>query len=176
MIKAILFLNQVQAGLGGDERMNIPPQLVRGSIGPGMLLKTTLMRQGADIMATVICGDNYFLEHKEEAINTILEMIKKLTPDVVICGPALNYKRYGECCGHLVKAIEEKLNIPAFAAMAEESTGTEKFRKEIYIIQTPKRGGIGLNDSLKKICSFAIKLAKKEPIGSSSQEGYFPRD
>lgn len=176
MIKVVLFLNQVLSGFGEDERMNIAPLLFKGAAGPGMILRPKLKPLGADIVGTLICGDNYFLENKEEAINSLLDMITKLGADIVICGPALNYKRYGECCGHLAKAIEERLNIRAFAAMAPDSTGTEMFRKELYIIKTPGRGGIGLNDSLKKITNFAVKLAKKQPIGSFSEEGYFSRE
>ncbi len=176
MIKVVQFLNQVQAGLGGDEKMNLSPSAQMGGVGLGMLLKTNLMRNGGDIKGTVICGDNYFLDNREKVIEEILTLIKKFNPDVVVCGPALNYKRYGECCGYLVEAVEERLNIPAFAAMAEDSTGKELFRKKIYIIKTPGRGGIGLNDSLKKIAAFAVKLAKKEAIGTAEQEGYFPRE
>ena len=176
MVRIVQFLNQVQAGLGGDERMDIEPQSQNGVVGMGMLLKTISMKNGGDIVGTITCGDNYFLENKEKAIEDITDMIKKFNADVVICGPALNYKRYGECCGYLVLSIKSKLNIPAFAAMAKDSTGTELFRKKIYIIETPNRGGIGLNKSLRTISGFAIKLAKGEVIGTSKEEGYFSRE
>ncbi len=176
MIRVVQFLNQVQAGFGGDERMDIKPQAQNGSTGMGMLLKTMLMKNGADIIGTIVCGDNYFLQNKEEAIEEILKMIEKFKADVVICGPALNYKRYGECCGYLTEAIENRLNIPAFAAMSKESTGTELFRKKIYIVETPNRGGTGLNSSLRKISNFAIKLGKGESIGSAEEDGYFSQD
>lgn len=176
MIRIVQFLNQAQAGLGGDERMNITPQSQNGAAGMGMLLRHTLLKNGADIVGTVVCGDNYFMENKEKAIADIAEMIKKFNADVVICGPALNYKRYGECCGYLTLGIKEKLNIPSFAAMSFESEGTELFRKKIYIIKTPIRGGTGLNNSLRKISNFAIKLAKGDVIGTSDEEGYFLRE
>ncbi len=175
MIRMVQFLNQVQAGLGGDEQMDIEPQSQNGSVGMGMLLKTISMKNGADIIGTVTCGDNYFLENREKATEEIIDMIKKFRADVVICGPALNYKRYGECCGHLVLSIRDKLNIPAFAAMSKDSTGTELFRKQIHIIETPNRGGVGLNNSLKKISNFAIKLAKGQVIGTPKEEGLFSR-
>jgi glycine/betaine/sarcosine/D-proline reductase family selenoprotein B len=176
MIRIVQFLNQVQAGLGGDEQMDIKPQSQNGAIGMGMLLKTISMKNGADIVGTITCGDNYFLENKEKATDEILEMIKKFDASVVICGPALNYKRYGECCGHLTLSIQDRLDIPSFAAMSKDSTGTEIFRKKINIIQTPNRGGVGLNSSLRKISGFAIKLAKGEAIGNSIEEGLFPRE
>lgn len=170
------FLNQVQAGLGGDENMNIKPQAQNGVVGMGILLESIFRGKGANIVGTVICGDNYFLENKEKAIEDISDMIKKFNANVVICGPALNYKRYWECCGYLTLSIQDKLNIPAFAAMSKESIGTELFRKKIYIIVTPKRGSAGLNNSLKKISYFAIKHAKGEAIGTSEEEGYFSRE
>ncbi|MGH4123732.1 MAG: glycine/betaine/sarcosine/D-proline family reductase selenoprotein B [Clostridium sp.] len=176
MIRIVQFLNQVQAGLGGDEQMDIKPQSQNGAVGMGMLLKTISMKNGADIVGTVTCGDNYFMQNKESAIEEIIDMIKKFNADVVICGPALNYKRYGECCGHLTLCIQDKLKIPSFAAMSKDSTGTEMFRKKIHIIETPNRGGVGLNSSLRKISGFAIKLAKGEAIGTSKEEGYFLRE
>lgn len=175
MFRIVQFLNQVQAGLGGDERMDIKPQAQNGAVGMGMLLKSISMVNGADIIGTVTCGDNYFLENKEKAIEDISDMIKKFNANVVICGPALNYKRYGECCGYLALSIQDKLNIPVFAAMSKDSTGTELFRKQIYIIETPNRGGTRLNKSLRKISNFAVKLAKGEAIGTS-EEGYFSRE
>ncbi|HBM75397.1 MAG TPA: glycine/betaine/sarcosine/D-proline family reductase selenoprotein B [Clostridiaceae bacterium] len=176
MIRVVQFLNQVQSGFGSDERMDMEPQAQDGAAGLGMLLRASLVKNGAGIVGTIICGDNYFLENKEKAVENILKMIKDFDADVVICGPAFNYKRYGECCGYLAEAIEERLKIPAFAAMSKESTGTELFRKKVYIIETPNRGGAGLNSSLRKISSFAVKLAKGEPISSPEEDGYFPRD
>jgi len=176
MLRIVQFLNQVQAGLGGDESMDIKPQSQNGAVGMGMLLKTISMRNGADIIGTITCGDNYFLENKESATEEILDMIVKFNADVVLCGPALNYKRYGECCGHLTLSVQDKLKIPTFAAMSKDSTGTELFRKKIDIIETPNRGGIGLNSSLKKISNFAIKLAKGEEIGTPETEGLFSRE
>lgn len=175
MIRVVQFLNQIQAGLGGDEQMDVQPQSERGAVGMGMLLRTILMRNGADIVGTVICGDNYFLEDRAEAIPLVMKQIDKFQPDVVLCGPALNHKRYGECCGWLADYLIRERHIPAFAAMAASSTGTPLFRNKIYIIETPKVGGTGLNASLKKIAAFAVKLAKKESVGTPEEEGYFPK-
>ena len=176
MIRVVQFLNQIQAGLGSDERMDIGPQMENGAIGTGMLLRTMLMRQQANIVGTVICGDNYFLQNKESAIKELSDMVKNFKADVVICGPALNHKRFGECCGYFAEYMRDECSIPAFAAMAKESTGTPAFRKRVYIIETPKAGGAGLNSSLRKIAKFAVKLANKDLIGTPSEEGYFSQD
>lgn len=176
MIRVVQFLNQIQAGLGGDERMDIEPQFQNGALGMGMLLKTMLMRKGATIVGTVICGDNYFLQHKETAMEKLSDMVKNAKADVVICGPALNHKRFGECCGYFTEYMRDKCGIPAFAAMAKESTGTPIFRQKIYIIETPKVGGTGLNISLKKIADFAVKMATNGKIGTPEEEGYFSQE
>lgn len=176
MIRVVQFLNQIQAGLGGDERMDIKPQVQAGAVGTGMLLRSMLITKGADIVGTVICGDNYFLESRESVLPELTGLIKRLNADVVICGPALNHKRFGECCGYLAEYLVNEAGIPAFAAMSRENTGTELFRKRIYIVETPKAGGTGLNSSLRRISGFAVKLGTGEYIGSPEEEGYFPRN
>lgn len=176
MIRIVQFLNQVQAGLGGDEQMDVKPQSVSGAVGMGMLMRGMLLRSGADIVGTVICGDHYFLENRPEAVRLVAEQIDRFGPDVVVCGPALSHKRFGECCGWMAEYLEKERHVPAFAAMAASSTGTPIFRDRVYIIETPKVGGTGLNSSLKKIANFAVKLATRQPIGSPEEEGYFRQE
>jgi glycine reductase len=176
MIRVVQFLNQIQAGLGGDERMDLQPSSKNGAVGMGMILKTMLMRNGAALVGTVICGDHYFLQNKEKAMSELSTMVLSFHADVVICGPALNHKRFGECCGYFAEHLRDQCGLPAFAAMAEESTGTPMFRNKIYVIKTPKVGGSGLNNSLKKMADFAVKLASNGKIGSPEEEGYFSQN
>ena len=63
--------------------MDIKPQAENGAVGMGMVLKSILMSSGADIVGTVVCGDNYFLENKDKAIQEITDMIKKFDANVV---------------------------------------------------------------------------------------------
>ena len=49
----------------------------------------------AEIVATIICGDNYFADHQEDALETILTMTEGLEPDMFIAGPGFNAGRYG---------------------------------------------------------------------------------
>ncbi len=51
MIRVVQFLNQIQAGLGGDERMDIEPRAEQGAVGMGMLSRISLARSSA---ATII--------------------------------------------------------------------------------------------------------------------------
>ena len=40
----------------------------------------------------------------------------------------------------------------------------------LYIVKTPKKGGIGLNDSLKNICKLAKSLSNKEDVSDLTKE------
>ena len=92
-------------------------------------------------------------------------MTKKINPDVVICGPAFNYKGYAAMSAKLAKAIEANTDIPAVAAMSQENDETiAEFKDSVNIVKMPKKGGIGLNDSLRHICQLAHKKVNKENI------------
>lgn len=174
MIRVVHYINQFYAGIGGEEKADIKPEVREGFVGPGMGLNGLLKPQGAEIVATVICGDSYFNENVEEAKTEIIEMIKKYNPDLFIAGPAFNAGRYGVACGNIATAVEESLNIPAMSAMYIENPGADMYKKQIYIVET-KNSAVGMRDALPKIASLAIKLAKKEVIGTPSEEGYIER-
>ena len=66
-VKILHYLNQFFGGIGGEDKADIPPQYRAGPIGPGAGLAKYLGNQAA-ITGTLICGDNYFVEHQEEAV------------------------------------------------------------------------------------------------------------
>lgn len=174
MIKIVHYINQFYAGVGGEEKADIKPEVREGFVGPGMGLNGLLKKDGAEIVATVICGDSYFNENLEEAKAEILDMVKKYSPDLFIAGPAFNAGRYGVACGAIAKEVEEKLGIPVISAMYIENPGVDLFKKYIYIVET-KNSAAGMKDALPKITSLALKLAKKEEIGSPSEDAYIER-
>ena len=48
----------------------------------------------------------------------------------------------------------------AFAAMSQENEETiAAYKDKVMIVKTPKKGGLGLNDSLKNICRVAAAMA-----------------
>lgn len=174
MIKVVHYINQFYAGIGGEEKADIKPEVREGFVGPGMGLNGLLKNGGAEIVATVICGDSYFNENTEEAKTEIIEMVKKYSPDLFIAGPAFNAGRYGVACGTIAKEVEEKLGIPVLSAMYIENPGADLFKKHIYVVET-KNSAVGMKDALPKIASLALKLAKKEEIGSPAEESYIER-
>jgi glycine reductase len=173
LIRVVHYINQFYAGIGGEEKADIRPEIREGFVGPGMGLNG-LFKGEAEIVATVICGDSYFNENMEAAKSEIIEMIKKYSPDLFIAGPAFNAGRYGVACGSIAKEVEERLNIPVLTAMYVENPGVDLFKKNLYIIET-KNSAAGMREALPKIASLALKFAKNEEIGAPGQEGYIER-
>ncbi len=172
-IKVVHYINQFFAGIGGEEKADIKPEVREEVIGPGMALNAEFKGE-AEIVATVICGDSYFNENVEEAKAEILEMVKKYEPDLFIAGPAFNAGRYGVACATITAAVQSELGIPALTAMYEENPGVDMYRKDIYIVAT-KNSAAGMRDAVKKMAPLALKLAKGEEIGSPAAEHYHAR-
>lgn len=164
MIKILVILNHLQAGMGSDENASLPPAGKKTVIGPGKIMEPYLRNLDGEIIATLYCGDVYYKDNTEEVKKKFIAMAKKLLPDVVICGPAFHYENCGEMMAGLAEAISLNSDIPAFAAMSIENPATEKYKDKILIVKTPKKGGIGLNQSIENICELAIKLGNKEKV------------
>lgn len=172
-IKVVHYINQFFAGIGGEEKAHIEPELRQGVVGPGMAINAALGEE-AEIVATVVCGDSYFNENLESAKATVLEMIKSQDADLFIAGPAFNAGRYGVACGAITAAVQEELGIPALTGMYVENPGVDMYAKEVYIVAT-KDSAAGMRDAVKKMVPLALKLAKNEEIGEPSEENYYPR-
>jgi len=168
-IKVVQYINQFFAQIGGEEMAHITPELRDGHVGPGLAFQQAFGDE-AEIVATVICGDNYFNENLEKAKAEVLDMIKSKSPDLVIAGPAFNAGRYGFACGTVALAVETELGIPAFTGMYEENAGAE-FKDKVVIVPT-KNSAAGMKDAVAKMAPIALKLGKGEKLGPAFQEGY----
>ena len=171
-VSVIHYLNQFFGGIGAEEEADVPPSHQEGPVGPRVALAQEL-GQGAEVLATLICGDNYFTEHQEEAVERLIEMAKGYDADVLVAGPAFGSGRYGMACGALSLAWQ-KSGKPALAAMNENNPGVELFKQDLYIARTgPTAADMG--EALPTMAAMAMKLARYEEIGPASQESYFPR-
>lgn len=171
--KIVHYINQFFAGVGGEEKADIKPELKEGVIGPGMALNTALKGEG-EIVATIICGDSYFNENVEEAKATILEMIKKYNPDLFIAGPAFNAGRYGVACGTIANAVQEELDIPVLTGMYIENPGADMFKKSLYIVETGNSAA-AMRTAVPAMANLALKILKGEAIGSPEEDKYIAR-
>ncbi len=172
MIKVVQYINQFFANVGGEEMAHIPAEVREGVVGPGLAFKQAFGEE-AEIVATIVCGDSYFNENLEEAKKTVLDMVKKYSPDLFIAGPAFNAGRYGVACGTIATAVKEELGIPSLTGMYKENPGADMFKNKIYMVST-KNSAAGMRDAVKKMAPLALKLAKGEKIGASAEEGYMP--
>ena len=172
-LRVVHYINQFYGGIGGEEKAGFMPELREGCAGPGLALSQRFGDE-AEIAATVVCGDSYFNENVEQAIETIIPMIEKHRPDVFVAGPAFNAGRYGMACGAVCKAVSERLGVPAVTAMYSENPGVDSFRKDLYILSTGSSAA-DMRKAAPNLAAFALKLGRKEEIGSAAEEGYFSR-
>ena len=172
-LKIVHYLNQFFGQEGGEDKAHIGFMVKEGPIGPGIALQNILGDRGR-VIATLICGDNYFAENVEKVAEEGLELIKPFAPDLFFAGPAFGSGRYGISCGGICKIVQEKFQIPAISGMSEENPGVDLFRKDIHICKTGKAAG-KMVDSLNLMVRLGLKLALKEGTPKPSIDNYFSR-
>ena len=167
MVRAVHYLNQFFAGLGGEEAAETEPTRRDGAIGPGRGLASHLDR--IEIVATLACGDDYFAEHEEQALARLLELLEAEKPDLLVAGPAFGSGRYGYACARLAGASP----VPALAAMHEENPGVAAAGHALVV---PTAVNVaGMRDALPRMARLAEALASGRELGPPEEEGYLPR-
>jgi glycine reductase len=122
MSRVVHYLNQFFAGLGGESAASTPPGVKLGPVGPGKKLQELLGAEH-EIVATVYCGDD-LAAASPEAVATILELVARERPDIVLAGPASTSGRYGVACAR-VAAGAARAGVPAIASMHPDNPGLE---------------------------------------------------
>jgi glycine reductase complex component B subunit gamma len=172
-LRVVHYLNQFFGQVGGEDKAGTKPFSKEGPVGPGLAFAAAFADE-ATIVGTIICGDSYFNENMDEAGQQVLDMIAEYAPDVVIAGPAFNAGRYGVACGWVTKAVQERMQIPAVTGMYAENPGVEIYQKTVYIVSTSDSAA-GMRKAVPTMANLALKLAKKEPLGSAEEEGFMER-
>lgn len=158
-MKVLFIFDQIQAGMGGKEKANLPLGGKTTGIGSTAMMESQLKNVGGNIIATLYCGDKFFDDNKDMVKEKMVAMVKKMNPDVVICGPAYDYKGYANMCAILASEIINKTDIKALCAMSEQNDSViAEYKNDISIVKMPKKGGIGLTESLKNICLLAEQM------------------
>lgn len=171
MKKAIHYINQFFAGIGGEEKADYKPEIREGQVGPAMALNSML---DAEVTHTIICGDNYIGSNTEEAVKEILGFLEDKEFDIFVAGPAFQAGRYGVACGTIGKAVKEKYDVPVITSMNIENPGVEMFKKDMYIFEGGKSAA-KLKDDVKVMADFANKILRDEETLSAEEEGFYPR-
>lgn len=171
MKKAIHYINQFFAGIGGEDKADYEPEIREGLVGPAMAMNSVL---DAEVTHTIICGDNFMGSNEEEAVRRILGFLEDKEFDIFVAGPAFQAGRYGFACGTICKAVKEKFNVPVITSMNIENPGVEMYKKDLYIFKGGKSAA-KMRSNVKVMAAFANKILNGEKLGSADEEGYFER-
>lgn len=172
VFKAIHYINQFYAGIGGEDMADTGFQIIDGKKGPGMGLEK-LWKGEMQVVKTIVCGDNFI--NKDENFQSVIPEIKKIIdevePDVFVAGPAFNAGRYGVACAKMVDLVKKEFGIPSVTGMWHENPAVSMYVKDNYIISTTETA-TGMSKSLPPLADLALKLAKGEKVGPARFEGY----
>jgi len=170
--KVLYYVNQFFGQVGGEDKAGMAPEFKAEKIGPAAGFEALLKGEG-EVVGTIICGDNYFNENKEESLAFILGKVKELAPQVVVAGPAFNAGRYGMACAEVATAVAE-LGIAVVTGMYHENPGVDVCKAVAYVVKTSDSAG-GMRKALPAMGEITWKLAKGVEIGSPEEEGYIAR-
>lgn len=171
-LRAVHYVNQFFAGIGGEAAAGTPVQVRREPVGAGRALAAALGAH-ARIVATVIAGDNYFSDEREQARAAVRDALRELAPDVVIAGPAFAAGRYGIACAEVCR-IAGAEGIPAVTAMHPGAPGVLMYRREVLIVPT-SASAADMPAALGPLARLAVKVGRRQPLGPAEVEGYLPR-
>ena len=172
-MRIVHYQNQFFGGIGAEEHAGTPFEVREGAVGPGKLLEQ-LLGDGAEVVMTVVCGDNYAVEHQEELTAAVVKKVREIGPNLFVAGPCFDAGRYGMAAGALCSAVQLQLGIPAITAMSEENPGVDLYRDALYIVDS----GVSIakmRDVLLKMASLGKKLVGNETVGLPHEEGYWRR-
>ena len=176
-IRVMHYTNQFFAGLAGEEKADIPPGSVQGALGPGKRLQAKLA-ESAEIVVTAYCGDNYFAENTDEALESILQTARGHDVKLVVAGPAFASGRFGFACAEVCHAASSALGLDCVAGMHPENPGVGTYRQymdaKVFAFPTVETVG-GMEDALSKMAHGVFKLATGSALGAPSVGGYIPR-
>jgi glycine reductase complex component B subunit gamma len=173
MLRVVHYLNQFFGAIGAEEKAGVGPTVRSGAVGPGLLIDRLLAGQGT-VVATLICGDNYFNEHREQAEEELLGLLTRHPLDIFIAGPAFNAGRYGLACGAICMRVKQRFGVPVVTGMFHENPGAALYKKDLYIISTTGNAA-GMGKAMPKIVDLSLKLYRGGSIGKPDEEGYIPR-
>jgi glycine reductase len=169
--RAIFYLNQFFGGIGGEDMADHAPEFRTELVGPAQGIASAA---GDDIEAvgTIICGDNFFGQREDEAVEFIKNVLTQQSPDIFIAGPAFNAGRYGFACAGACKAADE-LGITCVSGMYAENPGLEHCQSFAWVAETANAAA-----QMRKAIPAMANLVKKLSLGEEvtpEDDHYFPQ-
>jgi glycine reductase complex component B subunit gamma len=171
-LRVVHYINQFFGGIGGEDQAHVGVSVREGAVGPGRALQAALGDE-AEIVATLVCGDNFAAERREEALDAIAGHLRDLGPSVVVAGPAFGSGRYGLACA-AVCLRARALGLPALTAMHADNPGAMSHRKEVLILPTGE-SSTSMPEAVERLARLALRLGRGEELGPAETEGYLPQ-
>lgn len=171
-VRVAHYLNQFFGGVGGEEKADAPPELRPGPVGPGALLQQLLGAE-AEIVGTVVSGDNRMTEREAETLPVVMDLLRSLRPDVVVAGPAFNAGRYGVACAAVCTAARRDLGVPALTAMFAENPGRETIDRSVLVAVAGATAAT-MKEDLERLARLILKTLRGEPLAPADVDGYHP--
>jgi len=159
-LRVVHFLNQFFGQVGGEDKASMGFLVKAGPVGPGLALQKELGDR-AEIVATVVCGDDYLASNVEKNAEEGLKLVASHKPDLFFAGPAFAGGRYGVACGAMCKIVKEKLGILAITGGYAENPGVEMYRKDVFICKAPNIAR-GMPEVLHNMARLALKLLSEQ--------------
>ena len=172
MKKILFYTNQFFGQIGGEEFAYTEPFVEEGKRGNANAFAPAI--QGGEIVATIVCGDNYFVENMETCKAFIKEQVERFAPDILIAGPAFNAGRFGIACCETCKFVQSTYGIPSITGLYWENPGVEMYKADCYIMEVGKSAAT-IRKAIPLITGFVNKLIAGEPLGTPKQEHYYPK-
>jgi glycine reductase len=172
-LRVVHYINQFFGQIGGEDAASTGIRTEEKPVGPGLSLQAALGDR-AEIVATVICGDNTIAEQLEKVTGEVLEIIKSYKPDLFFAGPAFNAGRYGVACGSVCAAVKKELGIPAVTAMYAENPGKEIYATDLFILKAGDNAR-KMAEETRKMAEFAYKMADGTLERDPDKEGFYER-
>ena len=169
-LRVVHYVNQFFGRIGAEEAGDHPFTVREGPVGPGIGLQKELGDAG-QVVATFICGDNRAATDLEAFGAEVTAALRDHKADVLVAGPAFNAGRYGLAAGEAC-ARAAAIGVPAVTAMNNENPGVDLYRRKTYILPTTPTA-LGMNETLGRLARFAVRLGRREAIGSAAVEGYY---
>lgn len=172
MKNVLIYLNQFFAGIGGEDVADVAPEFREDIKGPALAYKAAL--KDANIIGSLICGDNYMGSNTEAALEKIDELLEGKEFDLFLAGPAFQAGRYGVACGTVAKHIQDKYGVKAISSMHEENPGVEMFKQDLYIMPGGKSAA-AMKKDVEAMVTLANRLLAGETMIPQEEGGFFPR-
>src|ERR1043166_5824545 len=159
-MKILHYLNQFFAGIGGEDKAGQEVVFMADAAGPGAVVQNALKNHVTGY-ALIACGDNYFHEQEERALNAIRAALEKFQPDFFLAGPAFNAGRYGLACAKVCSWVRDNWRISAITGMHEDNPGTREIGRHVFVIQTGASAA-SMQESVKRFTRLMVLILSRD--------------